>query len=126
MVEEKIQRFEYKLWFEGDRIPPKDIAKSIEGFIQSKNAIPLNASYGTIFVPREDVGQNDEGIELMESKTLEEFAIKFSDIMNTYAITGSMDAKEALDKVFLFWRDHVLPLMPFHTSKQFPRKTESC
>lgn len=55
-------------------------------------------------------------------EVLEEFAIKFSDVMNEYAIVGSVDAEQAIDTLYLFWEERVLPLMPFQRSTQ--RATE--
>ena len=58
MDDEEIQRFEYILWFEGDWIPPRDIADAISDFIISRGGAPLHAGCGTIHVPREDVGED--------------------------------------------------------------------
>jgi len=49
---------------------------------------------------------------------LEKFANKFSDTMNDYAIVGSIDAEQAIDELYLFWAEKILPLMPFSNEIQ--------
>ena len=56
-----IQRFEYLLWFKGDHIKPSDIAEAVTKFLQSRNAQPIQAQYGTIMVPEEDIGEGPHG-----------------------------------------------------------------
>jgi hypothetical protein len=58
MSEEEVQRFEYRIWFKGSWIPPKNIADVISSFILFKNAEILNADYGTTLVPIEDAGSD--------------------------------------------------------------------
>jgi len=62
-MSEEVQRFEYLLWFEGDWIPPMDIAEAIANFVQSKGGTPLHAGYGTLHVPREDVGEDPHSFD---------------------------------------------------------------
>jgi len=59
MSEDKVYRFEYKLWYQGDWINSVDMAKVISDYVISKGGTPLHAGYGTISVPKEDTGEED-------------------------------------------------------------------
>ena len=61
-MSEDIQRFEYFLWFKGEHIEPKEIVDCIAGFLKTKDVQPIQAQYGTIMVPEEDVGEGSFGL----------------------------------------------------------------
>ena len=53
----KIQRFEYIVWFKGRYLEPEEIAEHIHKLLETKGVQPVQAQYGTIMVPDEDVGE---------------------------------------------------------------------
>ena len=55
---EDIQRFEYLLWFKGEYVKPEDIAEAVTKFLQTKDVQQIQAQYGTIVVPTEDIGEH--------------------------------------------------------------------
>lgn len=56
-----IQRFEYMLWFKGEDIAPEDIAEVIAKFLRTRDIQPIQAQYGCVDVPEEDVGEGPYG-----------------------------------------------------------------
>lgn len=52
-----IQRFEYFVWFKGENVASKEIADAIAKFLQTKDVQPIQAQYGTTYVPEEDIGE---------------------------------------------------------------------
>lgn len=65
-----------------------------------------------------DCGHVTQGLEHNKNEALENFAIKFSDVMNEYAIAGSINAEQAIDDLWELWSETILPLMPFQSSTQ--------
>jgi len=43
---------------------------------------------------------------------LEAFAIKFNRTMEEWAIAGSISAADALDGLWDFWEENILPILP--------------
>jgi len=58
MSEEEIQRFEYKLWFKGEQLKARDIADCISAYVQAKGGVAIQAQYGIVLVPVEDIGED--------------------------------------------------------------------
>jgi len=56
-MSDEIQRFEYIVWFKGDYIKPAEIAGYIHKLLEAKGVQPIQAQYGIVDVPEEDVGE---------------------------------------------------------------------
>ena len=54
----EIQRLEYLLWFKGNGFDKKHFAQYVESYMWEHNLTPVQAMYGVIEVPEEDIGED--------------------------------------------------------------------